>query len=142
MHIDTGPKSVREALTAVLEQESWDTPKLERALANVRLGVMAPFAIVYFLVAFFVLLGSLHDDRRDRSVLFWKSLPLSDAETVVSKFAVACIVIPLVAPVVKPQGLIRIDRYGQDGDQWQYPYPLDEENYLVTFRPAGEKCRA
>ncbi len=27
----------------------------------------------------------------------------------------------------------------QQGDQWQYPYPLDEENYLVTFRPQGEK---
>ena len=96
MHIDTGPKSVREALTAVLEQESWDTPKLERALANVRLGVMAPFAIVYFLVAFFVLLGSLHDDRRDRSVLFWKALPVSDTQTVLSKLATVIWLAPLL----------------------------------------------
>ncbi|HEY7739186.1 MAG TPA: hypothetical protein VIB01_01090, partial [Steroidobacteraceae bacterium] len=44
-------------------------------------------------------LDSLYADRRDRSVLFWKSLPLSDAETVLSKFAVAAIVIPLVALV-------------------------------------------
>ena len=48
-----------------------------------------------------------------------------------------CAGVTLVAPVVKPTGTIRIDRYGQDGDQWQYPYPLDETNYLVTFRPAG-----
>ena len=95
-HVDTGPKSVREALTAVLEQESWDTPKLERALANVRLGVMVPFALVYFLVAFFVLLGSLHDDRRDRSVLFWKALPVSDAQTVLSKLATVVWLAPLV----------------------------------------------
>jgi hypothetical protein len=35
-------------------------------------------------------------------------------------------------------GTIKIDRYGQEGDQWQYPYPLDEVNYLVTFRPDGQ----
>jgi len=45
----------------------------------------------------------------------------------------------LVAPVKKLQGIIKVDRYGQNGDQWQYPYPLDEDNYLVTFRPQGQK---
>jgi hypothetical protein len=45
----------------------------------------------------------------------------------------------LVAPEEKPRDPIRIDCYGQDGDQWQYPYPLDEDHYLVTFRPRGEK---
>ncbi len=33
----------------------------------------------------------------------------------------------------------KTDLYGQDGDQFQYPYPLDEENFLITFRPSGEK---
>ncbi|MEI7902582.1 MAG: hypothetical protein WCK89_20220, partial [bacterium] len=47
--------------------------------------------------------------------------------------------VTLVAPVRKPEGVIKVDQYGQDGDQWQYPYPLDEENYLVTFRPDGEQ---
>jgi len=47
--------------------------------------------------------------------------------------------VTLVAPEEKPKGLIRIDQYGQKGDQWQYPYPLDENNYLVTFRPNGAK---
>jgi len=47
--------------------------------------------------------------------------------------------VTLVAPVQTLGGVIKIDRYGQNGDQWQYPYPLDEENYLVTFRPDGEK---
>ena len=40
-----------------------------------------------FFVLFFYLLGGLYDDRRDRSVLFWKSLPVSDATTVLSKAA-------------------------------------------------------
>ena len=63
--------------------------------------VYAGLALVVFMVmgivAFFYSLDALYADRRDRSVLFWKSLPLSDAETVLSKFAVAILVIPLVA---------------------------------------------
>ncbi|NQT94264.1 MAG: hypothetical protein HQ559_16000 [Lentisphaerae bacterium] len=47
--------------------------------------------------------------------------------------------VTLVAPVKKPRGIIKIDQYGQGGDQWQYPYPLDEDNYLVTFRPQGQR---
>lgn len=31
----------------------------------------------------------------------------------------------------------RIDGYGQDGDQFQYPYPLDEEHFLLTYDPIG-----
>ena len=53
--------------------------------------------LVMGVIAFFYAIDALYADRRDRSVLFWKSLPLSDAETVLSKFAVAIIVIPLVA---------------------------------------------
>lgn len=58
-------------------------------------------ALVVFMVmgviGFFYAIDALYADRRDRSVLFWKSLPLSDAETVLSKFTVAIVVIPLVA---------------------------------------------
>ena len=42
------------------------------------------------------LLDCMYADRKDRSVLFWKSMPISDTTTVVSKLAVALIVIPLV----------------------------------------------
>lgn len=37
--------------------------------------------IVLAFVVFFYCLGALYDDRRDRSILFWKSLPLSDTQT-------------------------------------------------------------
>ncbi|MGA7439652.1 MAG: hypothetical protein WBW32_16145 [Luteibacter sp.] len=56
------------------------------------LGVMA-------IVVFFYCLGALYDDRRDRSILFWKSLPLSDTNTVLSKAASAVIVAPAIAVV-------------------------------------------
>ena len=55
---------------------------------------------VLFFVLFFYLLGALYDDRRDRSVLFWKSLPVSDASTVLSKSLAAMLLAPLLSFVV------------------------------------------
>ena len=57
-----------------------------------------PWLVMIF-VAFFYCLGALYDDRRDRSVLFWKSLPISDTSTVLSKVATATLTIPLFATV-------------------------------------------
>jgi len=53
-----------------------------------------------FFVLFFYLLGALYDDRRDRSVLFWKSLPVSDTATVASKALSAMVVAPVLAFVI------------------------------------------
>lgn len=55
--------------------------------------------IVLAFVVFFYCLGALYDERKDRSILFWKSLPLSDGQTVLSKVASALVVAPLVAMV-------------------------------------------
>jgi ABC-2 type transport system permease protein len=68
-----------------------------RLVLIVYAGLALVMDMVMGVIAFFYALDSLYSDRRDRSVLFWKSLPLSDVETVMSKFAVAAIVIPLVA---------------------------------------------
>ncbi len=51
-------------------------------------------ALVSAVVVFFYSLGALYDDRRDRSVLFWKSLPISDRDTVLSKLVSALFVAP------------------------------------------------
>ena len=53
--------------------------------------------IVLGFVVFFYCLGALYDERKDRSVLFWKSLPVSDRDTVLSKAASALFVAPLIA---------------------------------------------
>ena len=55
-----------------------------------------PMVVLGFVV-FFYCLGSLYDERKDRSVLFWKSLPLSDRDTVFSKAASALLVAPALA---------------------------------------------
>src|SRR5437867_5078353 len=50
-----------------------------------------------FIVGVFYCLDALHGERRDRSILFWKSLPVSDLTTVLSKAAIPLVVLPLVA---------------------------------------------
>lgn len=59
------------------------------------LGSSFLFTMVLAFVVFFYLLGSLYDDRKDRSILWWKSLPASDTLTLVSKLLSAMIVAPL-----------------------------------------------
>ena len=50
-------------------------------------------------VAVFYCLDALHGERRDRSILFWKSLPVSDRTTVVAKALVPMIVVPMITLV-------------------------------------------
>lgn len=53
--------------------------------------------LVLTIVSFFYCLGSLYDDRRDRSILFWKSMPISDVQTVLSKLVAIAVLAPLIA---------------------------------------------
>jgi len=53
--------------------------------------------IIVFIVGVFYCLDALHGERRDRSVLFWKSLPVSDLTTVLSKASIPLVVLPLLA---------------------------------------------
>ena len=60
---------------------------------------MAPAPIMFatLLVGLFDCLDALYGERRDRSILFWKSLPVSDRTTVLSKAAIPFVVLPLFA---------------------------------------------
>jgi hypothetical protein len=44
----------------------------------------------------------------------------------------------LIAPLRETRA-VRVDAYGQSGDQFQYPYPLSETEFIVAFRPAGAR---
>jgi ABC-2 type transport system permease protein len=54
------------------------------------------FFLIMWIYSTWYLLDCLYTDRRDRSVLFWKSMPISDTATVLCKLATALILIPLV----------------------------------------------
>jgi ABC-2 type transport system permease protein len=56
--------------------------------------------VIGFVVAIFYCMDALHGERRDRTVLFWKSLPVSDFTTVLSKASIPLLVLPLLLFVV------------------------------------------
>ncbi len=60
----------------------------------------APIMLASFLIGFFYAIDALYGERRDRSILFWKSLPVSDRTTVLSKAAIPTLVLPAIAFVL------------------------------------------
>ena len=86
-----------DMLTQSLSPENM--AKLNAAVDIGLLTLCFPIGIGLFFVTFFYALGSLYNDRSDRSVLFWKSLPISDTQTVLAKVAAASVVAPLFAIV-------------------------------------------
>jgi len=83
--------------------------ELPQQLSSDQLRVLAPMVmggigtgmfLIMTVYTSWYLLDCLYADRKDRSVLFWKSLPISDTQTVLSKLAMALLVIPLVYFVI------------------------------------------
>ena len=58
--------------------------------AGVMMGVL-------ILMSLFYSADALHGERRDRSILFWKSLPVSDRTTVLAKASIPLVVLPSLA---------------------------------------------
>ena len=77
------------------------TPEKVHAIWTVAgAGLALPFELAMVLVTTFYLLDCLYAERKDRSILFWKSLPVSDAQVVLSKLVTAVVVIPAVTLAV------------------------------------------
>ena len=81
----------REALEALQQRELTQQPYI--FAAGLVMAVTLMVAAVYCLDA-------LYGERRDRSILFWKSMPVSDAETVISKAAIPLLVLPVITVAV------------------------------------------
>jgi len=71
--------------------------------AQQRAAIAQPYHFAALLIMFvvsvvgvFYCLDALHGERRDRSILFWKSLPVSDWTTVLAKASIPLVVLPLV----------------------------------------------
>ncbi|MEO5622218.1 MAG: ABC-2 transporter permease [Dokdonella sp.] len=77
-----------------------DAKDLQQLSGGIDLSMLSasmwPMFVLGFVV-FFYCLGTLYDERKDRSVLFWKSLPVSDRDTVLSKVVSALLVAPTLA---------------------------------------------
>lgn len=65
------------------------------ALAVLLVGNTSVFLLAMWFLMIFYCLDSLYAERKDKSILFWRSLPITDAETVVSKLLTAIVAIPV-----------------------------------------------
>jgi ABC-2 type transport system permease protein len=77
-----------------------DVAKLRSMIVTPFLMAPAPIMLATFLIGLFYSLDALYGERRDRSVLFWKSLPVSDRATVLSKAAIPLVVLPVIGIVL------------------------------------------
>src|SRR5260370_34130029 len=76
-------------------------PAHQRAAIEMPYDVAAMMMIfTAFIIAVFYCLDALHGERRDRSILFWKSLPVSDVTTVLSKASIPLVVLPVLVVVI------------------------------------------
>ena len=59
-------------------------------------GLFVPFLMIGFVIQLYYFVNCLFDERRDLSVYFWRSLPVSDATTVGVKLLTGALVIPAI----------------------------------------------
>ena len=82
--------------TAIQKLAAMKPAKREDVLEQTLGGLAAPLLVTLALVVFIYLVMTLHDERKDRSILFWKSMPVSDAMTVISRLVCITLVVPAI----------------------------------------------
>lgn len=68
----------------------------EEIISGALLGLSVPLLIALWIVTYVYPLGTLYAERKERSILFWKSMPVSDSETVISKLVCITLVVPAI----------------------------------------------
>lgn len=103
------------------------------------LGVSAVFAIGMGFALAFYLLDALYTDRKDRSFLFWKSMPVSDTSTVLSKLATVTITAPLISLAVIATSVLvwvgifsMVGLWSGSGNWWVAMNPLAWLEFILT----------
>ncbi|HLZ82946.1 MAG TPA: hypothetical protein VKQ54_05220 [Caulobacteraceae bacterium] len=77
------------------------TPEKRAMVASIPYFIAAMATVATgLIVGVLYCLGALHNERRDRTILFWKSLPVSDLTTVLSKASIPLAVLPAIVLVV------------------------------------------
>jgi ABC-2 type transport system permease protein len=88
--------NITELSSKVTEE---DKQEIAKGMMISFVSVSVPLLITFSFVVFFYCISALYDDRRDRSILFWKSLPASDGNTVLSKVFSATVIAPIITIV-------------------------------------------
>lgn len=81
----------------IANMSSREAQELSAHINQLLLASALPIMIGAWFCMVFTALGSLYDERKDNSILFWKSMPVSDVQTILSKILTVTLVIPMVA---------------------------------------------
>ena len=125
-------------------------PERQRAAIELPYDIVAMMLIfTAFIVGVFYCLDALHGERRDRSILFWKSLPVSDLTTVLSKAIIPLAVLPVIAfasyglvSLLPLLGLVRIAKVMENSTDYSIQNTARQALFLPTSREAKYKAKA
>jgi ABC-2 type transport system permease protein len=116
--------------------------------AKARIAIEMPYNVAAmmliftaFIVGVFYCLDALHGERRDRSILFWKSLPVSDPTTLLSKATIPLITLPLVtfAIIVATQTVmllwtsVLLITHGMSPASTWTNFPMFQESLILVY---------
>ena len=106
------------------EFSALDSQQRSDVLSTAFAGIDVVLSLMLWLVILSFLLNCLFNDRRDRSILFWKSMPISDATAVLAKLATALLALPVVylsamaALHISWLGLFTLSTLGSEPSAW------------------------
>jgi ABC-2 type transport system permease protein len=117
----TGPDGQKRSLAKVMDKEG-----IEGLTTVLPIGTgvasLLPLSVAAIAILF-VLAGALHDERKDRTILFWKSMPVSDIQTVGAKvvsivgigLSFAFVVAIVLHLAITTVAVLTLDRIGLTG---------------------------
>lgn len=99
------------------------------------------FCMMMVVIGIHYLLSCLYSDRKDNSILFWKSLPVSETQNVLVKFAIVLLAIPtigsLAALVVSITyailGMIYVSLFSASTSAWELLSGLNILSHSLLF---------
>lgn len=94
IHINGEAFTLSEVLSNISDQKAGE---IKEYINHLLLVSSTPIMIGVWFCMTFTALSSLYDERKDSSILFWKSMPVSDTQTILSKLLTITLVIPFVA---------------------------------------------
>ncbi|MGJ8527678.1 hypothetical protein [Maritalea sp.] len=105
------------------------------------MGIFAAWAFYFFIALFFYFSDAFHADRRNNSMLFWKSMPKTDLEILSSKVVAGYTIMPLAIGVwIMVTGLIGFvfaNVIGMLTIFYTAPGPLEALNSYMQITIAG-----
>jgi ABC-2 type transport system permease protein len=96
----TSNREILPRMLAQAVQEPEFKEKASVAFEGMFAALTVPFHLTLSIVLVVFFLGAIFDERKDRSILFWKSLPVSDTQSVLGKLLLALVVAPAVTALV------------------------------------------